>query len=208
MNWADVLQVYQLHISDDANSLSEFMRDLSVEELCECEQILDPVRRRARIWARANLRRILASRLKTEPQLIALARTQAGKPVLRSSTTRLQFSYSISEDLIVFALSDCAAIGIDVEVERTVEDARSILNRAGLANVPGVSSAESSFITVWTSCEAVLKADGTGLSALGELRFRKRLGSGWIVSLRDQKYVTSRCRAPDGYICSIATTIL
>lgn len=96
-----------------------------------------------------------------------------GKPYL-ADRPDIQFNLSYSQDRFAIAVARDAAIGIDIERLRTIEDAEALASlhysaseRAALATQPaGSDEYDRIFLSVWTRKEACLKALGRGLGDL------------------------------------------
>ena len=90
-----------------------------------------------------------------------------GKPFLAEGTA-LQFNLSHTIGLVALAVSFHASVGIDVETLGSApvcRDAmRSVLNFAESAALECAVDWELAFLALWTAKEAVIKAEGKGLS--------------------------------------------
>jgi 4'-phosphopantetheinyl transferase len=117
--------------------------------------------------AHANLRRILGAYLKQRPEKICFRNNQFGKPELAGETS-LQFSLSHSQSMAVLAVDHALPVGVDVEdvrpIETEVADAHfSATELSALRALQG-DAWLTGFYRCWTRKEAVLKAEGVGLS--------------------------------------------
>lgn len=124
------------------------------------------------IRRRAALRLILARYTGTEPDALQFVYGASGKPALASPAGRapLHFNLTDSEDLALIAVTRAAPVGIDIERLRPIPEADQIAEsffsareRAELAQLPAVAR-QVAFFRLWTRKEAVLKAEGHGLS--------------------------------------------
>jgi len=127
-------------------------------------------RDRARFIARrAHLRRLLGGYLDQDPMALRFATTGIGKPVLAQRRSDLHFSVSQSGDLGVCVVGRDHPVGIDVErIRPGVYDALASRvctpnERAALARI-AAKGRPAAFFTLWTHKEALVKADGRGLS--------------------------------------------
>jgi 4'-phosphopantetheinyl transferase len=123
------------------------------------------------IVARALLRAILASYVRSEPQQLRFHSGPYGKPALTQSGDGdpLRFNLSHSHGLAVFAVSR-RELGIDLEYVRgdLVDDAMlahvlSVREMAALGTLPPATRCQA-FFASWTRKEAFVKATGRGLS--------------------------------------------
>lgn len=139
------------------------------------EGLRSPGDRARFVTGRVLARRALAAELGSDPAAITLITRcptcggPHGKPVLAGTRGAIDFSISHAGDRVVVATSRGAAIGVDVERIRTVEDlaapGASVLaddERSVLRALPAAQRA-AAFMRYWTRKEAVLKATGEGL---------------------------------------------
>jgi 4'-phosphopantetheinyl transferase len=128
--------------------------------------------RRHYVVARANLRRLLAERLRIAPQTIEFVETGYGKPRLAPvhGSADVEFNLSHSGILALYAFSNGRAVGLDVELIREVPDAVDLAERffspaetASLRALP-LDRRSLAFLACWTRKEAFIKALGLGLS--------------------------------------------
>ena len=149
-------------------------RDLGVltrDEHERAERIQDAHARVTFLAARVALRLALADRTGVEPCDLEISLTEQGKPYLvRGSEFGIDFNLSHCDDLIVIVITDGAAVGVDVEAVKPLQDiagmaAGIMTDREKLAfdELPEVSK-PSAFLRVWTRKEAVLKAAGAGFT--------------------------------------------
>jgi 4'-phosphopantetheinyl transferase len=127
-------------------------------------------RDRARfIVRRAHLRRLLGAYLDQDPAAVHFATTGPGKPVLAPPGSDLHFSVSHSGDIAVCVVGRDHPVGIDVEhIRPGIEDGLvsrvcTSNERAALARIPA-NARPAAFFALWTHKEALVKADGRGLS--------------------------------------------
>ena len=150
---------------------------------------------------RALLRRALGIYLGCDPQRIAFAYGDHGKPRLADDRFgRLHFNVSHSGAYALLAFSAEAEVGVDVEQVRSGLDVDALAQRAfheddaaalcGLCGLPKIMR----FYELWTANEARLKAHGAGL-ALDD-----------SADPRDADGALQNISAPAGYFAAIATT--
>ncbi len=140
---------------------------LSPDERARRDRFHDPRNGARFACGRAELRRILAAELGTEPEALRFRYNPHGKPEL-DGPGRVQFNLSHSQDRVVLALSRTHVVGVDIEVPRQFgEDvarvAFTVAERAALARLPD-DERRVAFYRYWTCKEAVVKALGCGLS--------------------------------------------
>jgi len=108
-------------------------------------------------------------RLGCPPAAVRLAYGRNGKPMLAGGRGHLEFNLAHCGGDAVIALTECAAIGVDIELLRPVPDVESLarlvfseVERRELELAPDPVSA---FLNGWTRKEAYVKALGLGLTA-------------------------------------------
>ena len=121
------------------------------------------------VVTRSLVRVVLGGRLGIETPRRLVNRTDTGKPVL---TEGIHFNVSHSGDLILLAVSETRAVGVDVERRRAVERVTALVERWLNADErrefdslckAGVSASDA-FLRVWSLKEARLKALGVGIA--------------------------------------------
>lgn len=123
------------------------------------------------ICGRGLLRTILSRYLNADPRDLSFVEGSHGKPELTGINSSLRFNLSHSDDLMLLAVTHARAIGVDLEVIRenvpveTLADYYFEPEEAwGLRLLPPPQRIWR-FYELWTSAEARLKADGTGIGA-------------------------------------------
>ncbi|BCU75557.1 4'-phosphopantetheinyl transferase superfamily protein [Luteolibacter sp. LG18] len=117
---------------------------------------------------RTALRTTLAGYLGCDPQDVALATGEHGKPMLPLSPS-LHFNLTHTRDLALIAISTDGPVGIDVEPTSRARDlpecASSFCHPAELAALPlELDARQADLLRIWTAKEAGAKAAGTGFS--------------------------------------------
>ncbi len=148
---------------------------LSTDEQSRASRFVFEVHRRRFAATRSALRLILAAYLGVRAPRIAFAYSDRGRPSLAvPPEPPLDFNLSHADDLALLALSR-GPVGVDLERVRSLPDAATIAQRffsAEEAARLGRLRPElrpDSFFRAWTRKEALLKASGLGLGALGEV---------------------------------------
>ncbi len=111
--WSWSLQT-ELFVGDDAQAL------LSDDERARQRSFVSPDLRRRFGAARAGLRTLLGRHLDLDPRSLAFVTNEFGKPRL-AGNGHVHFNLSHCEERAVLAISDAAAVGIDLECERPIE---------------------------------------------------------------------------------------
>lgn len=158
------------------------------DSLCEFISALEPVlspeekarasryksaKRRADFTVQIGLLRWLLSQYRTvAPADHKFTCGAHGKPELETSKglAPLHFNLSHSDSLVLYAFTPAAAVGVDIERIRPMDDWEDI---AGRFFTPGETAAlralspgqrQDGFFNCWTRKEAILKATGAGIT--------------------------------------------
>lgn len=151
-------------ISDERSAV------LNHDERERAMRLLSPLHQQRFIASHVILREILGLYLHADPAILQFAYNSYRKPTLAAPfASSLQFNISHSEDLAVYAITRSGDIGIDIEkigpgyksdiAERFFTSAEI----AALAALPPSQQAVG-FYRVWARKEAIIKANGKGLS--------------------------------------------
>jgi len=136
------------------------------DEVARARQMRPGLARDEFVAGRAVLRRLLARELGCQPKELRLRTGAAGK----LAADGIDFNVAHSRGVVLIALSRAGAVGIDLEHEdRTVEAldiARVSFHEEEIRWIEGVPEEQRAavFFRCWTRKEAVVKADGRGLS--------------------------------------------
>lgn len=141
---------------------------LNAVERARAERFALPALRQRYILAHGALRRILSAYLGQPPQDLQFTRGPWGKPEL--SGYPLRFNLSYAENLMLLAITQHRALGVDLERIRPVPEMEDIaalwfsaLERDVWQRLPAEQKLHA-FFHAWTRKEAFLKASGRGLS--------------------------------------------
>lgn len=157
-------------VGDHVRQVERFSRDyLSAEESSRLPQYRSRAAAERYVVTRSLVRVVLSERLGVAPREIAVSRTDMGKPVVAEG---VHFNVSHSGDLILLALSDEHAVGVDVERKREVSRVQSLAQRwlteserADFDRLRSLGATDSeAFLRVWSLKEARLKALGVGIA--------------------------------------------
>lgn len=144
---------------------------LSPAERARAERVSDRQVALGFVLGRWLVRSVLGTALGISPEAVPLVEGAHGKPLLESGTTGdLAFNLAHSGALAVLAVAAGAAIGVDLECLRPLNDAqrlaRRILTPREMRRYRGLAEHEREAVlfAAWVRKEAVLKASGAGVS--------------------------------------------
>lgn len=169
-------EIWYAWAGDHVADIERFSRDLLSDQ--EQAHLLGYRMREAAeryVVTRSLVRAVLGERLAISPRDIRVSRTDTGKPVI---TQGIHFNVSHSGDLILMAISDERAIGVDIERKREVQRVDALLHRWLSAEEQAAytslhhagASASEAFLRLWSLKEARLKALGVGISGASRAR--------------------------------------
>ena len=156
-------------VGDHVHEVDEFSRRFLSDD--ECRR-LDSYRSKAAaeryVVTRSLVRIVLGDHIGQEPRKVRVSRTDLGKPM----SERVHFNVSHSGDLVLVAVSDQRAVGVDVERRRPVQRVGAMIarwlspaERRELEELRrSVGDESEAFLRVWSLKEARLKALGVGIS--------------------------------------------
>lgn len=159
------------HIDIDSH-WDEALSLLSFVEVESAKRFYRDTNRRAYVFAHAILRLLLAMRCDVDPKAIRFARGIYGKPILEYPSCGVHFNLSYGDGAFAIALSDIA-VGMDIERLRGDIDVLAISRRYFVVDEQMFLEAATAeerlgrFFGLWTRKEALVKAAGTGLDAMG-----------------------------------------
>lgn len=144
---------------------------LSVEENSRVEAFQFRADRNSYIAAHALLRGRLSEVTGLAARELRFFYDEYGKPALDNGCGAVAFSLSHTQGMVAVAISNDAAVGVDVEaMSRPVADDVAIAEAhfapnevAALRGAPDGAARNELFVRFWTRKEAVLKATGRGL---------------------------------------------
>lgn len=126
--------------------------------------------------------------------------TAAGKPFVEGF---MDFNLSHSGTLVACALSDKGPVGIDIEAIKPLsfDFLRDSLPPEEWDSIKASNFPANTFYPYWTRKEAVLKADGSGISMHTTLNFTDR----YRVQLKEQSWYLQQLSCFDHYSSHIAS---
>jgi len=146
----------------DANDCLALLTD---EERTRADRFRHEESKAEYITGHACLRYLLKHQLQ---QPVAIQKSKHGKPFLAGSELAFNITHSAGTVLIAFA--HCQTIGVDLEKHKPRFSDTSLHREVfapseceALQNASSPQQAEAMFFHLWTSKEALLKADGRGL---------------------------------------------
>lgn len=165
---------------------------LGSQELEQYRSLQYPETRFDYLLSRALLRTVLGGYLDCDPASLEFDRSEFGKPCLAGQSSSLCFNISLSEGLVLCAVSSGARLGADVEFhghERSMLDVAdqyfSALEIAELKRLPSAQQRQG-FFRYWTLKESLIKARGEGLTVpLDSFSFRAVDGAAKLISYPD-----------------------
>jgi 4'-phosphopantetheinyl transferase len=164
-----VVQIWRIDLASDSRLLSGFRHHLTKEEQERADRRISGRVRAEFVIGRACLRILLANTLGVVPAEAPLTESLYGKPQLLVSGP--SFNVSHSHGTILIAISQTGALGVDVEHVDLEKDVTELIPSVCTAQeAEWLKSAQTSearqrlFYRCWSRKEAVIKAEGRGLS--------------------------------------------
>jgi 4'-phosphopantetheinyl transferase len=145
---------------------------LSQDESQRADRFRFDTHRNRFIAARAILRSLLGTYLRSAADALQFEYGPNGKPTLAAPFVEsgLSFNLAHSEDLALIAVTRLGPIGVDVEQSRPVTDVDELVARffspreTALFQTLPTSQKNAAFFNLWTRKEAWLKATGEGIA--------------------------------------------
>lgn len=157
----------------DRHDADDFEPLLSPDERNRAASFMFARDRSRYVVARGLLRTVLGDRLDIDPERVAFAYGEHGKPRLLEDTG-LRFNLSHSNGLVALALCEGREVGVDVEAERDELFTTGIARRYLPAQTADVierrtgTERTAEFFRAWVRQEAYAKGRGAGLDLIGE----------------------------------------
>lgn len=168
----NAIHVWHADLDDAGHDLRRCLALLSADEIARAERLSDVVLRRRFIVRRGLLRGVLSRYLGCAPDRIRYVVSEQGKPALDPgfSAESLCFNLSDCGGRALIAVTRIGAVGVDLEAVTPIAEMNLIVPRwfsaaeqAELAQLHGKDRVRG-FYLAWTRKEALIKAEGTGLS--------------------------------------------
>lgn len=164
---ANAIHVWRIRLPIHPEAKKVLEKNLSLAEQHRANKFYFTADKERFIVARGALRDIIARYLNLPAEDIIFEYNNFGKPYLPHSNFR--FNLSHSGEYILYAFTQCAEIGIDIEeCKKNIEFvsvAKEFLSKAEYNQFLKLSSEARylAFYRAWTRKEAILKAMGKGL---------------------------------------------
>ena len=165
----DVADIWTINLDVSDEILSQYLCDLREDEKYRSEQFRRSEDRINFIVSRAVLKRLIASRIAVPVSEIIFKKNKFGKPQLKDYQ-KLQFNLSHSGKVGVIGFTKNSRIGVDVELMKedlefesmakhhfSAEEYQLLLQQSG-------KRLRDYFYRCWTRKEALIKAEGSGIS--------------------------------------------
>ncbi|GAA4214137.1 hypothetical protein GCM10022289_47310 [Pedobacter jeongneungensis] len=129
--------------------------------------------------------------------------TKYGRPFIEN--LKADFNITHSGDVIALVTASEGKIGIDVEAinEIKIDDFKDFFSNSEFDILEYSENRLLDFYRLWTAKEAILKADGSGLSKFVDLNLKITQNFGEIDG---KQYHFKFLDIADGYVCCIATS--
>jgi 4'-phosphopantetheinyl transferase len=161
------LQIWRIELPEESTPLDNFTSLLSSEEQARAERLRAGRVRLQFAVARSSLRILLGNCLGIHPARVPIAPSSYGKP----QTPGVSYNVAHSGDTILIALCRDHRVGVDVEYFSRETDALEIAKHSfaeseylELSAIAEPDQLRRAFFRCWTRKEAIVKADGRGLS--------------------------------------------
>jgi 4'-phosphopantetheinyl transferase len=164
---APAVQIFLFDMDADRVPDGELNKLLAPDEMDRARQFrFGYLTRRYRV-GRARLRLILGEQTGLDPSAIEFSLGPLGKPMLADGPS---FNVSHSGGLLMIGIAPDGNLGVDIEIAKPKQDllelAEYCFSSEELRDILKLQGDEqrSAFYRIWTRKEAVVKADGGGLS--------------------------------------------
>jgi len=164
------LHLWRIRTGNGGASVADLRPLLSQREFEISQRLRFSHHRERYVRAHAGLRILLSKYINCTPQRVVFAYGDAGKPLLRATTSNLEFNMATSGDLACVAVSAEEPVGIDCEQVRERGHLTAIARRMFAPEDASRIAAAAEhdrlmrFHLAWTALEAGVKADGRGLA--------------------------------------------
>jgi 4'-phosphopantetheinyl transferase len=216
------VQVWRIDLTDALPSEEELLKSLSDEEADRAARLRKGETRMQFLAGRAGLRILLGAALDIAPKSIHIETGNYGKPEVAPVKDRqVHFNVAHSGATVLIAMTLAGPVGIDVEYLDRKTDVFGVARHAFttgeiecLLNLGEPGEQVSYFFKFWTRKEAVIKADGRGLSLpLTQIKIpidaevylspTSLIGGG---DYPERQYFVSDITLGEGIACAIAVT--
>ena len=164
------VHLYLAPLTATASQEQVLLDTLSDDERKRAARFINPLHQQRFVIAHGQLRMLLGDYLTCAPSLISFSTRSHQKPCLADQhDDPLQFNLSHSEDHAAFAFTRIGDIGIDIEsiqADPKLDVANRFFSEEERVSLSALPSAEqaTAFYQLWSRKEAIIKANGKGLS--------------------------------------------
>jgi 4'-phosphopantetheinyl transferase len=169
---AEDLQLWRIDLADATSSPETYLCHLSPEEQDRASRLRAGQVQMQFVVARACLRTLLGFHLQLAPKDVPILLGSHGKPEIPAIHGRnLFFNFAHSRSTIVIAFCSTGPVGVDLEYLDRDTDIMEVASNAftqreccAIEDLEDLILRRRAFFRCWTRKEAVVKADGRGLS--------------------------------------------
>ena len=166
------VQVWRMELPNEPVAEEEYLRTLSSDEIARAGRLRVGRVRMQFLVGRTLVRYLLSREMGIHAGAIRLITGEYGKPEVAPIDGRaVAFNVAHSRSTVLVALCRDGAVGVDVEymdrqtdVAEVAKHAMTPAERAKLLSIDDTEAQRRSFFRSWTRKEAIVKADGRGLS--------------------------------------------
>ncbi|MHB1946584.1 MAG: 4'-phosphopantetheinyl transferase family protein [Gammaproteobacteria bacterium] len=193
---SQTVDLWHVLLTDLVSQEDRFLALLSPDEVQRANRFRFPHHRARFILARGILREILSLYTGQSPKEIVFEYGPRGKPYLKDNHLDLQFNVSHSDDVAVYAITQHAEVGVDIQkIEEGHHEsvAKRFFSEEENKQLQRLSEVERAqgFCQLWASKEALIKAVGEGLYVpLGDFSVALHKKSQWITLIHEQQTQT------------------
>lgn len=167
-----VVQVWRIELPGEPLSEEGFLRTLSPEEMNRAGRLRPGQVRMQFVVGRSLLRSLLGREMGVPAAEVRLIAGEYGKPeMVPLEGKAVAFNIAHSRSTVLVALCDSGTVGVDLEyidrqadIAEVARHAMSARERDELLSLSDPGSQRRAFFRSWTRKEAIVKADGRGLS--------------------------------------------
>ena len=162
--------IFTVYLPSVNEKIKHLYECLSIQEKNKSKNFINSYLSQQYIISHGLLRYLLAYYTRDNPQNIEYSFNQFDKPFLKNSNSNIQFNMSHSKDYVVYIIALDCQVGIDIEWKSKNIDVQElsdlVLTKEEKIIFNKLRSEEklNTFYEVWTKKEAILKANGYGLS--------------------------------------------
>ena len=173
----NVIHLWGIDLDGPPRCLDRCSRWLDNEEQHRAARLIREKDRQHYVLAHGGLRAVLGRYLDIDPDVVAMCRSEAGKPSLAKMVgdqPTITFNMSHAHGRALVAVSKGQEIGVDLERVRSDVEVAKLSQRYFAPSEHAVimrltqEQRAARFLRYWVAKEAVLKAQGVGLRALSQ----------------------------------------